>query len=454
MRKIVSALLVPLILCTVAIFPVKVQASGLEAKDIVSESAILIDAESGQILFQKNMNQKTYPASITKVMTGMLALEKGSLSQILTMSDEAVFSIDRTSSHIALDVDEEINLEQALFALAIASANEAANGIAESVSGTIDGFVDQMNQKALEVGANNTNFINTNGLHEKDHYTTAYDMAKITAAALKNPKFIEIFGAERYEIPPTNKQPETRTMWNRNKFLNGGFPYEGILMSKTGWTREAQHTLISAAQRGDRTLVAVVLKTPYTMDMYKDTSALFDYGFDAFIPVTINKADLIKATPSQISISEDSTVDASFGLSNDVSLLIPVGKTIDDLRITYGEAEIDQDQKEAKLIASIRLADSDSVDPLTGFMGLDVSLTSQLEPSKDNIAKASGFLQASSGKIFLGSMILLSALTAFFLFTERIKNKKRMQERRARERRARERQAMQRQQMQTNRYHF
>ena len=214
MRKTVSVLLALWMFCGVLLFPIEGHASGLEAGAIGSESAVLIDAASGQVLFQKNMNQKAYPASITKIMTGMLALEKGDLSQTVTMSEEAVFSIDRSSAHIALDVDEEITLEQALYALAIASANEAANGIAETVSGSVADFAKEMNQTAVEAGAQNTNFTNPNGLHDDNHYTTAYDMAKITAAALQNPKFAEIFGTEKYDIPPTNKQPETRYLLN------------------------------------------------------------------------------------------------------------------------------------------------------------------------------------------------------------------------------------------------
>ncbi len=143
MQKVVSILLILLMFYTFTAFPINANAAvSSQPLEIRSESAVLIDAVSGQILYQKNMNKKMYPASITKIMTGMLALEKGDLSQVITMSYDAVFSIDRNSAHIALDADEEITLEQALYALSIASANEAANGIAESIGGSVENFVE------------------------------------------------------------------------------------------------------------------------------------------------------------------------------------------------------------------------------------------------------------------------------------------------------------------------
>lgn len=292
---------------------------------IQSETAVLMDALTGQILYQKGMRAKMYPASITKIMTGMLALKNAEMADVITMSSDAVFSIDRDSSHVALDVDEQITLEQAMYALSIESANDAANGIAELVGGSMENFVAMMNVAVKEIGAENTQFANAHGLFEEDHYTTAYDMAKITAEAIKVPGFTDVFSATYFEIPPTNKQPDTRYFGNRNKLLNGEMPYEGIIMSKTGWTSESQHTLVTAAKRGETTLIVVVMKSSTSNDKWDDTVQLLDYGFSQFYRTEISISQLA----SQLDLGTKSEISEP----NMVSLLLPSGKNLSDLAV-------------------------------------------------------------------------------------------------------------------------
>jgi len=183
------------------------------APALQSLSACLMDAQSGQILYGKDMDRVMYPASITKIMTALLALEKGNLSDMITMSHEAVFSIERGSSHIALDVGEMISLNDALYGLAISSANDAANGIAEYIGGSIENFATLMTDRAAEAGALNTHFSNANGLPDPAHVTTARDMALITRAAWQTPGWSTYFSTEHYVIPPTNLQPKERAMY-------------------------------------------------------------------------------------------------------------------------------------------------------------------------------------------------------------------------------------------------
>ncbi|MDD3229497.1 MAG: D-alanyl-D-alanine carboxypeptidase [Oscillospiraceae bacterium] len=292
---------------------------------IQSETAVLMDASTGQILYQKNMRTKMYPASITKIMTGMLALKNAELTDVITMSYDGVFSIDRDSSHVALDVDEQITLEQALYALSIESANDAANGIAELVGGSMESFVVMMNAAAKEIGAENTQFANAHGLFDENHYTTAYDMAKITAEAIKVPGFTDVFSATYFEIPPTNKQPDTRYFGNRNKLLNGEMPYEGIIMSKTGWTSESQHTLVTAAKRGGTTLIAVVMKSSMSNYKWDDTVQLLDYGFSQFYRTEISISQLA----SQLSLDAKSEISEP----RTFSLLLPSGTSPGDLDV-------------------------------------------------------------------------------------------------------------------------
>jgi D-alanyl-D-alanine carboxypeptidase (penicillin-binding protein 5/6) len=253
---------------------------------ILSESAVLMDAATGQILYSKNMDEILYPASVTKVMTALVALERGQLTDVITMSHNAVYTVERGSSHIALDEGEQITLEQALYALGIASANDAANGIAEQIGGTIEGFASLMNERAIKAGARNTHFSNANGLPDPNHTTTARDMALITRAAVNTPGWTKFFCCPRYEIPPTNLKTEPRQMYSYNAFINGERKLEGIIACKTGYTTEAHHTLVTVASRNNRTLIVVVMKSELQSAKWIDTVALMDYGFKQFRPVT------------------------------------------------------------------------------------------------------------------------------------------------------------------------
>ncbi len=273
------------------------------APALQSLSACLMDAQSGQILYGKDMDRVMYPASITKIMTALLALEKGNLSDMITMSHEAVFSIERGSSHIALDVGEMISLNDALYGLAISSANDAANGIAEYIGGSIENFATLMTDRAAEAGALNTHFSNANGLPDPAHVTTARDMALITRAAWQTPGWSTYFSTEHYVIPPTNLQPKERAMYAANSFVNGEKPMEGLVASKTGYTNEAHHTLVTVASRNGRTLIAVVMNSELRSAKWDDTIALMDYGFEQFRPVMLDPAlfpsDTVLFTDSQ-----------------------------------------------------------------------------------------------------------------------------------------------------------
>lgn len=295
-------------------------ASAFAAPDLISESAVLMDANTGQVLYDKQMHTQRYPASITKIATVICGLENGDLDDKIVMSDEAVWSVSRDSSHIALDVGEEITLEQACYAALMMSANDACNGIAENSSGTIEAFVDVMNETMARAGAKNTHFANANGLRDSNHYTSAYDMACITKYALKNPDFKKIFGTYKYTMPPNNKQPEQRLFVNQHSMISmPEFLYDGIIGGKAGWTTDAQYTLVTAAERDGRTLIAVVMKSPRNNDKYTDTKALLDYGFSEFDTLTITSADLPRGS--------------GYKLDGHVSVSVPKGYTRDDVKV-------------------------------------------------------------------------------------------------------------------------
>lgn len=169
-----------------------------DVPETVSEAYIVMDAQTGQVLIEKNSEKREFPASITKILTVAMGLEKNKLSDVHSMSQEAVFSIEYGSSHIALTMDEEVTMEQLAYATIMMSANDAANGIAEMTGGSLDEFTVMMNEKLKELGAENTHFVNAHGLHDDAHYTTAYDMALITKYALTVPNFREFFGKDSY----------------------------------------------------------------------------------------------------------------------------------------------------------------------------------------------------------------------------------------------------------------
>ena len=263
-------------------------------------SAILIDANSGIILYEKNPHEKLYPASITKVMTTLLAVEYGGFDETLTHSHNAVFGIGYGSSHIGMDEGEQVNFKDGLYGIMLESANEVCMAVAEHIDGTVEAFVERMNEKAQEIGAVNTHYANPHGFHDDNHYTTAYDMSLIVKEAVKNDDFVEIFSTSDYNIPPTNKNVE-RYLHNKDKMVRPTSPYyyENIIGGKTGFTNEAGNTLISYASKNDIDLITVVMKNSSAANTYADTKALFEYGFSLYENRIILTTDTY-STPAKI----------------------------------------------------------------------------------------------------------------------------------------------------------
>lgn len=258
-------------------------AENTEDLTLSAASAILMDAKTGEILYEKNAYEKQYPASITKLMTILLALEKGELTDTITFSHEAVYSIEQGSAHIAIQEGETLTLEQVLYGIILRSANECANAAGEYVDGSLEAFAEHMTERAKELGCQNTNFVNANGLFDENHYTTAYDMALIAQELLKNETYRSLMSNTYYEIPATNKQSETRYLYGQHQMLNPNslYYYEYAEGGKTGYTVEAQNTLVTYAKKDDTELIAVVLKCAGA-EHYVDTKTLFDYGFANF----------------------------------------------------------------------------------------------------------------------------------------------------------------------------
>lgn len=264
---------------------------------LAAESAVLIDAKTGQILYEKEKDKKQFPASTTKVMTALLTLENTNLDDVVTISHNAEYT---EGSRIYLFEGEKLTVEQLLYAMMLASANDAAIALAEHVGGSIEGFADMMNKRAEELGAKNTHFETPNGLPNDAHVTSAYDLALIAQEAMKNETFRKIVSTTQYDIPPTDKQPEVRHVNNTNKLLASTSKvyvdgvrreckYDGILGIKTGYTKAAQSCLVAGAERNGLEMIGVILKsTPESQ--FPDMIKLLDYGFNNYESVKLHSA--------------------------------------------------------------------------------------------------------------------------------------------------------------------
>lgn len=267
-----------------------------EGPSINTPSAIVIEVNSGAVLYEKDADQVSYPASITKVLTTMLALEHCELDEVVTFSDDAINYNQGDTSHIARDYGEQMTMKECLYAIMLESANECAYAVAEHVGQKLGGnyqtFIELMNTRAKELGCKNTQFTNSNGLPDENHWTTARDMALISAEAYKNENFRIIVGTRSYRIPPTNKHDEITPLNNHHAMISNyktrEHLYEYCTGGKTGYTNAAGATLVSFAEKDGLALVCVVMRTNGSV-YYKDTRNMFEHCFQNFQKVAIGE---------------------------------------------------------------------------------------------------------------------------------------------------------------------
>ncbi len=259
---------------------------------VTAESAILIEADTGTILYAKDIHKQQYPASCTKILTCLIAAERCKLDEMVTMSKSAVFDTPRDSNHIALDVGEAITMEEALNAILIRSANEVAFAVGEHISqSTWQDFGPIMNERAAELGCLNSNFVNPNGLPDENHYTTAYDLAVIARSFFANEMLAKISRTTRLELFPTDTQPDHIIENTKTLLLPGqSMAYEHLVGCKTGYTNAARSCLVACAEKDGMRLISVVLRDD-SPEQYKDTIALLDYGFANFTMANVSQSE-------------------------------------------------------------------------------------------------------------------------------------------------------------------
>lgn len=311
----------------------KVNADEENSPNIASPSALLMDLNSGKILYEKNIDQKMYPASLTKVMTAIIALEHCDLNDIATVSYDAVMTLSSGYVTANLQVGEELTVEQLLYVLMVGSSNDAAIVLAEHISGSVDEFSKLMNEKAKELGCTSTNFVNPNGAHDENHYSTARDLSIISKYAMQNETFRTLVKTTSYKLPITNKyESEDRLFTTTNSLLivnnndrADNYYYKYATGIKTGFTTPAKNCLIASANKGDLELLTVVLGAGQSdqglSERYVDTINLFEYGYNTYSLKEVIKAGGIVQTANIRNATRD-TKKLDAVVKNDISVLI------------------------------------------------------------------------------------------------------------------------------------
>ncbi len=307
--------------------------------NLTADGVVLMDAASGAILYSRNADTKHYPASITKIMTTLVALENAGLSESITCNKDTLYAIEQDSSRVGLEPGEIISLEDALYFVMLQSGNDAAAVVAEHVGGTVEGFVELMNKKVEEIGCTGTHFANPHGLHSDDHYTTARDMALIMQAAVQNPDFCKIASATNFSVDATNLNDQ-RGVWNHHKMIlpASEYHYEGVREGKTGFTTKARNTLVTTAEKNGIKLIAVLLQGQSAANNYYETADLFDYGFNNFTILKPLDNFNLKEAAETAGLSEENMekltrYNAIY--NTNYSIFAPSSVTLNDIHVTF-----------------------------------------------------------------------------------------------------------------------
>ena len=399
--------------------------------EVAAKAALLIDPDTEEILYARSIHERLYPASLTKIMTCLLVLEAiddGTLSKedVLTASELAVTSIPPDGSNAGIKVGEELTVESLLYCIMLSSANEGCNILAEAVAGSIDAFVEKMNSKAKSLGCEDTHFVNTNGLPDTDHYTTAWDLYLITKEARTHQDFMPLVGTIYYEVPATNLSNVRKLRTTNNLITNWyttGYLYKGAEGIKTGSTSAAGYCLVASASRSGRSLLSVVLGAErikledgtILTQSFSETIKLYDWGFDSFSRQVILRADeLVGEVPVTLS-QEQNTVKVH--PAQEIERLLP--KDIDLTRdisriITRSEESVEAPVTKGQVLGQITLSSGDTVYAQVDLLAdEDVSASRLLVFRRDLLA----FLHRPALWICVGSaaaaVALLLGLRAF-----------------------------------------
>ena len=381
--------------------------------NIYAPACILMESSTGKILYSKNANAKMYPASTTKVMTAILTLEKCNLNDIVTVSHDAVFNVPSTYSHASLREGEQLTVEQLLYVLLIPSANDAAFALAEHIGGSVENFATMMNEKAVELGCKNTHFVNPNGIHDENHYSTAYDLALMGQYAMKNTIFRKIVSTTTYTLPITNKyDKEDRIFATTNELLkspSSSTYYKYATGAKTGYTDAAKNCIIATASKDSTDLIVVILHDEKTDEGLNtraaDCKTLFEYGFNNFSLRTISTSDSIEQTIT-VSGATEETKKLDLITTEDISAYLP------------------NDFDTSSIEKNITL-NTDITAPITkGSVIGQITYTANGETFTADLVASHDVYQFDIIKIILEILLILVVLALISLFMKRSNNNK------------------------------
>ena len=439
-KKLIAGItIVGLVISSIIFVPKQVAADSAPAwpnshVDTVAKSSCLIDYNTGTVLYESKSHKKRFPASITKILTALLTIENCDMNETVTYSKNALSCIRDGAANIGAKTGEKMSVRDTLYGMMLQSGNECATALGEHMFGTEKAFAQKLNERAKQAGAKDSHFVNGNGLHNDNHYVTAYDMAMIMRAALKYPLFREVLGTTQYTIQKNNKRKHRFMATMRHKMIWEGGPYyyNGIIGGKTGFTDQAGNTLVTAAERNGLTLIAVVLKSN-SNNVYTDTKKLFNYGFKNFKTINISENDNRFNDENDYSLSSPFMKKAgTLQLDKMATAVIPKGANYSNLKVTttfnvargvfskmnyhYGNKLVgtaNLTYKQGKNIKSAEAVEQETI----------VKITTAAPTTKTKAEKSSG---VSIKKIIPTIVIVVCAIVLILLIVLIVKRKKKL----------------------------
>ena len=330
-NKIYKITMIVVLLIVVLTCNTKVYAD--DELSVNAKAALIVETNTGKIIYEKDIYEQNYPASVTKILTGILTIENCELDDVATVSQTAISHIPTGYVIAPLYIGEQITIKDLLYALMLKSANDAAYVLAEHVGGSVDGFSEMMNKKAEELGCKNTHFVNPNGIHNQNHYTTAYDMYLISNYAMKNETFKEIVSAYEYTLSPTNKHPlKDRIMKNTNNFVNPKNVYYNKIIKgiKTGTTKQAGNCLITDSSENGLEFITVVLGAQTANSKFSETKKMINFAYDNYKLTEVHKkGDIIQNI--EVKKATKKTKDLNLVISDDITAMANKKIKVDEI---------------------------------------------------------------------------------------------------------------------------
>ena len=426
-KKIICLLFAAVLLATPAL------AAAAPEHPVAAKGAILYELNTDTVLLEQDADARLYPASTTKLMTALVAMEYGNPEDIITVPAEAVDGLFELGSASYLLAGEEISFMDLMEYMLIASGNDAANAMAIHISGSISAFADLMNNRAQELGCTNTHFVNPHGLHDEEHYTSARDLLRIAKAAMENPTIAEIVAKDEVVLPITNKHPQTTTKYTTNYLISRkstrDYYYEGAIGIKTGTTTPAGLCLVAACVKGDYTYYTVVLGAEKgengERNQFIETAKLFDYGAENFSQqVMLSSSEPIAEVPVRLSNEKDSIVVTP---SENITAMLPNAFETSDLTMKYTvEESVAAPVQAGDVLGKLTV----SYEGKTWQLDLVASSDAARSTVLYILDRITGFFASTAFKIIVASIVALIVILVVYVI---LVNRRRAKRRRRRQ---------------------